>query len=218
MKGLYKHFLLAVAVVLLLPGLALSEPFYFYNNNDVNDLGAIINVETDYDAAEELFTYTYSVENVAFDPNQDGLDVISWLYIPLYDPAIDEFGVDFGYAPPDVDEVAIDDFYVDPAPILDPFGNLLAPGYLVVDFADSFSSGNTSATFWLQSELDEGLVTATLYDSNESTSSSLITALSAPGDHHATDPVPEPGTLLLLGSGLLGLAGLRFSRKRSNKQ
>jgi hypothetical protein len=99
---------------------------------------------------------------------------------------------------------------------------IMWPGLFVVSFVDDdnpdgIGQGQRSDTFTFESIYAPGPVEFELWDDGESSSERVLSSLTAPGNHGAENPVPEPATLLLLGSGLLGLAGYRIRGKKAKK-
>jgi hypothetical protein len=216
MKGLGRLVLLGSLIALLMPGMALAvpTPYNFYNVDGDTVPDAVVWAEK---LAGSPFQYNYYVQNIAFDPDptaslDGGMPDIAYLDIELWDPALT-----WGWDTTDTANVGVTSIGIGAPIFMDPFGGVIAPGIVRVSFESGFSAGTRSVDFWLVSSLDEGLVEATLGDHGETSTSDVIGSFVAPGDHQATDPVPEPGTLLLIGTGLLGAAGFRRLRKKTKR-
>ena len=82
---------------------------------------------------------------------------------------------------------------------------------------DGLSQGEFSQPFFIKTVYGPGDALATLQDTGEYISEDVSSGLIAPGGGNDTDPVPEPGTLLLLGSGFLGAGGMHFLRRKLRK-
>ena len=91
----------------------------------------------------------------------------------------------------------------------DPTSMVITPGVSSYSqWTVELTTGETSSLLMFTSDYDPTLVNASISDSGTSSSGML------PGPGNSYDSVPEPGTLLLLGSGLIGLAALRPWRYR----
>jgi hypothetical protein len=210
MKQIFKGCLILAVISMFLPALAGAVPYNFYNyyNSETdNSLGAIVDVTVTTDGTYN--TYAYSVQNVYFDPDQDNdggpADPITRFEFYLSDPAL----ISGSYTGTGDVAVARIGYTIPP---LEPAPGFILPGFFQVYFTRGINAGETSDTFYLTSVYNEGAVEATLWDDGESSSQDVVGALTAPGNNAGSDPVPEPATLLLLGSGLLGMAGYRIRR------
>jgi hypothetical protein len=218
MKKMLNRTFLGAIIFLLSTGLSIAAPIHYefnFLNND-SSIGAVLYLDlyspgdtavADPLESATLYTYVYSLENVAFDPDVSGnLPPIHFInFDAILSPTIDTYG-----------------FY----PSGDK-GSFPMPSLGYDDSTDTMSVwfggagllvGQTSQEWYLQSTYEPGEGFASVVDNGEFIDGTLTSALVTPGGGAQTDPVPEPGTLLLLGSGLLAAGGYRKlrSKKSSN--
>lgn len=211
--------ILVISMFFLTAGVSLALPmpmdhdsvFEFYNS-DGTTLGARIYADVS-DPVDGVYTYLYQVQNVYFDPASDNApgdpaNEINLLQLSVAIPIVDA-----GWADPVVDAAA-------PVPYLDTYSGQIWFGLYYTDTASGTPGvlqGEFSDILFIESTFGPGEGLATLVDSGESsTNENVMSALVTPGG--GPGEVPEPGTLLLVGSGLLGLGclrGLIRSRRKS---
>jgi hypothetical protein len=192
------------------------ETSYLFLSNTNPEYGAYVNVEV---TAEEtatspfdpgsgtwyLYTYNYWVDNTGpksgeFDFAIDVIDNLSF-----FGGAIESFNTI-----PSSGNAAVT-LAESPAP--------LSYGYLQFDFEGGLAAGQISdhwsITSYFANELlsAHNLPSAILSDSGQTSYGDLTSDLLVPGGSAITQ-APEPGTLLLVGGGLLAFAALRFRRNR----
>jgi hypothetical protein len=225
MNNRVKVLFLTVSMVFIFIGVSFASPiphdytFEYYNDLGGSGLGAVVYLDiTDPVFPGGDYSYVYQVQNVAYDPAGDGLDVINRIRIPVTLPVttnvIDdgEIHVPTGFAT--VEEGGVN--YLEvwfqelvPSPIGPPVQGLQNAAGPVGVIMPSLTF---SAPFEILSTVAWDHGNAQIFDGGETGNLLVISNLDTTGGGNIG--VPEPGTLLLLGLGLLGLGGWhrRFGR------
>jgi hypothetical protein len=199
---------LATTIFFVLAGVSFADLIawdyrFVYTNPISGDVGA--RVYLDVEQVSDLYTYTYQVENVNFDPDGSGADSpIYQFLLPVTMPVVlghaahpdSHVGVDLTTA--SVDGVSYVQVDFD-------FPGLLSPDYYPgYALSDPFYIQSTVGWDWGNSILTDG----------ESANLLVLSNLDTTGGGNDTNPVPEPATLLLVGIGALGLGGYRRFKSR----
>ena len=218
MKGKHAILFLVIAGLFLTSGLAsaitvVPETSYLFTSNTNPQYGAYVNVEV---TAEEtnsspfddgvgtfyLYTFSYWVDNTGpkngdFDQAIGVIDYLRFVGAPIVsfdpDPGSGDVGVTYSYDAPN----AAHQF----------------------DFAGvGLEAGQVSDKWSVSSYFVNGLLSdinqvAVLQDAGQTSYGDLQSDLLVPSGSPITQ-APEPGTLLLVGGGLLAFAGLRLRRNR----
>jgi len=220
MKRLPKILLLAAAFLLVIPGITLASTVTYPITGTVdfdNPAGSPVAVGATLDfsitaiSSSELL-YCYTLKNINWDPTDDG--TFNPLGIKRIEvPAAEAAAI-----------VGVGEAYWEGGSIAyitsfsaDPFGtkhDTILFDYFQLQNPDAtLDPGGNSVTFYVKATNHAGAADFKIWDGGNSQTAPGTAAVMGPVGNDLT-VVPEPGTLLLLGSGLLGLAGLR-RRKRS---
>jgi hypothetical protein len=221
MKRFHKTLLLAMAFLLVIPGITFASALTYPITGSVdfdNPAGSPVAVGATLDfsitaISSSVLLYCYTLKNINWDPTDDGIFNplgIKKIEVPAAEAAAI---VGAGNAYWDGGSTAsITSFQASPFAtqddtiLFDYFvqaGNTLDPGLVP----------SASVTFYVEATNHAGTATFKIWDGGNSQTAPGTAAVMGPVGNDLT-VVPEPGTLLLVGSGLLGLAGLR-RRKRS---
>jgi hypothetical protein len=220
MKKFLKCFLLGGLILLTAAGMSfaytITWDYSFDFLNADGSTGAVVYLDIvnpdGFDVSDAFYsatdyTYIYAVANTGFDPESDNAPgvyaAIHAFNLPVVASSVTDFGT---FGPVDAGNMNLfSDF-----DLMVVSWPLPMPGTPISEIA----YGNTSDPFFIQSTFEPGEALAELMNSGESATGEVFTALITPGGGSGTNPVPEPGTLLLLGTGLVATGGIRHLRAK----
>ena len=230
MKKSLSLFIMGAALVLIIPGLTFAMPlqdlsgqgftayevYMLDGGNPTSTIGAYVwaKVEEMYDSGSIYYKYSYSIDNTAFGDSIKVFDLT--LYGPYPDAASSYSDTDL-FKPFDANgDIFLTDnttYYI-PADPTDPDDF----PFLHLVFNDAIDEEHSSAIFCVFSVfpgLDGNQVDPSLLaDTTLQGESNVLTGAMGGTIGYGTVATPEPGTLLLIGTGMLGLAITRRLRSR----
>ena len=226
MPKINKILCLGTTIFFLLTGVSFAHIIdhdYYFNYEDEGVVQATLYLdEVAGGGMDGTNRYIYQLENVAYNPLNDAdLNEINFFYLPIIIPL-----KDFGWVPHSGDphvggtlsEVSLSsgDFLM----VDFDFPGVNPPALLLPNPAPPFmlESYNLSNPFYIDTQYDLDWAGAGLENGGEIVASAdedfmVLSGVDTSGGGPSTTPVPEPATLLLIGSGLLGIGGLRRLRR-----
>jgi hypothetical protein len=197
MKKVTRFLFLGAIAFFLLVGPAIATPVtydFFYPPNDTLWARLTANAPT-YDVGANLYSYSYTLQNLG--STGQSIHMLD-IQIGTTDNLTFNLGASVG------------------EPML--IGIQYKADNFVRIVFQALVPGEISPIFGFTTDLAPGEGWATVHNSSQTdTDYCVATALVSYDGGAGSDPVPEPSTLLLIGSGLLGMAGAKgFRRSRKN--